>query len=432
MILSKKLSEKSFAVYGLGLTGSSVAKCLKKSKVKNYYLWDDNKKKRDLLKIRSNNFFFLNALERVDYIVISPGINIKKSRFKKVLLKKKHKIITDLDLFYMREKVPKSIVITGTNGKSTTCKIIEQLLKKNNKDVKICGNIGKPILSLNQGKKSFFIIEASSFQLSYAKFIKPDYAIILNISNDHLDWHGSVKNYIDSKLKIFSLQDKNCFAFLSNKILIRKFRSNSYLSKLFIVKSSTYQKIKKNIKNNYLRSRVNEENMSFAFSLSKSLKINNRNFFKSFNAFKGLPHRHEIFYKKKNIKFINDSKATSFASTKFSLQSNNNIFWIVGGLPKLGDKFYLNNLKKKIIKSYIIGKNVNFFGNELKKKIQYEISNTIKNSLISIFKEIKKYPNKNIVVLLSPASASYDQYENFMERGNEFKKLTKLYAKKFF
>ena len=431
MILSKKLSRKSFAVYGLGLTGCSVAECLKKSKVKNYYLWDDNKKKRNLLKIKINIKEFLKSLQKVDYIVISPGINLKKNKFQKILLKNKFKIITDLDLFYMMEKVPKSIVITGTNGKSTTCKIVEHLLKKNNIDAKICGNIGKPILSISQGKKTFFIIEASSFQLSYAKFIKPNYAAILNISNDHLDWHGSVKNYINSKFKIFSLQDKNCFALLQNKILINKFKKNSYLGKLLIVRLKSYQKIKNNIKNIYLSSKVNEENMSFAYCLSKKLKINDKNFVKSFSTFRGLPHRHELFYKKNQIKFINDSKATSFQSSKFAIENNDNIFWIVGGLPKPGDKFYLDGLKNKIIKSYIIGKNINFFKNQLKNKIQYEVSNNIKNSLISIFKKINKSSNKSTVVLLSPASASYDQYKNFVERGNEFKKLAKLYAKQY-
>ena len=102
----------------------------------------------------------------------------------------------------------KSIVVTGTNGKSTTCKLLAHLLQKNKYKCVLGGNIGTPILSLKNSKNSFVIIEASSFQLSYSKFIRPDYALFLNFSNDHLDWHGSKNNYLNSKLKIFHLQKK--------------------------------------------------------------------------------------------------------------------------------------------------------------------------------------------------------------------------------
>ena len=141
----------------------------------------------------------------VDYIIVSPGINPNKAKLKKVLIKNKSKIITDLVLFYMINDIIRSIVVTGTNGKSTTCKILEHLLKKNKINSALGGNIGKPVLSLNLKKNNFLIIEASSFQLAYSKFINPDYAMILNITNDHLDWHGSMKNYINA-IKNISLK----------------------------------------------------------------------------------------------------------------------------------------------------------------------------------------------------------------------------------
>ena len=205
------------------------------------------------------------------------------------------------------------------------------------------------------------------------------------------------------------------------------------MSKLQTVSSLSYKKIKDKIDNKYLKSKANDENMSFVYKLSKILKIKNKSFLKSFKEFNGLPHRHEIFFKKKKITFINDSKATSFESSKFALQSNSNILWIVGGLPKLKDKFYLNNLKKNIIKSYIIGKHARFFKNQLKGKIDFLVSKTLSLALKKIFNEIKNIGSKKeITVLLSPAGASYDQYKNFEERGNEFKKLVKSYGKKFF
>jgi UDP-N-acetylmuramoylalanine--D-glutamate ligase len=145
-----------------------------------------------------------------------------------------------------------------------------------------------------------------------------------------------------------------------------------------------------------------------------------------------LPHRHELFYKHKNIRFINDSKATSFEASKYSLESNKNILWIVGGKPKQGDVFKIENLKKNIIRTFIIGKNTYFFKKQLRNKVSYVITKNLKKTIILIFKEIKKYNYKNINILLSPSSASFDQYKNFEERGNEFKKLTKIYAKKYF
>ena len=103
--------------------------------------------------------------------------------------------------------------MTGTNGKSTTCKIISHVFKKNNYKTMLGGNIGTPILDLNIKKNILLVIEASSFQLAHSKFICPDYAILLNISNDHLDWHGNMKNYFNSKFKIFENQKKNQFSF---------------------------------------------------------------------------------------------------------------------------------------------------------------------------------------------------------------------------
>ena len=171
--------------------------------------------------------------------------------------------------------------------------------------------------------------------------------------------------------------------------------------------------------------------MSFVLALSKCLKISEKSFIKSLNTFKGLPHRYEVFLKKKNFIFINDSKATSFQSSKLALQNSKNIFWIVGGLPKKNDKIKLNDIKNNIIKSYIIGKNTNFFKKQIKNRVNYSVSKTLKESLIQIFKDIRHCKNRDNTILLSPSAASYDQYLNFEKRGEEFKKLSRYYARKF-
>ena len=421
MLQIPKLTELSFLVYGLGLSGRSVINFLKKNNHKKFKVWDD--KRKDIFRnYRPKNLG--QTLHEVDYIILAPGISFLKN---KSLKKFKKKIITDIDLFYLSKDKPKSIVVTGTNGKSTTCKLLAHLLQKNNYKISIGGNIGTPILDLKISKNSYVIIEASSFQLSHSKFICPDYAFFLNLSNDHLDWHGSMRNYLNSKLKIFHLQKKNQYAII-NKKFRNIFLKKKYRGKLIVPKEKKYNKIKDKIKNDYLISNINKENMNFIYSFSKLLRMRDKSFISSMKSFKGLPHRFEIFLKKENSTFINDSKATSFKSTQFALSSLNNIYWILGGLPKKGDKIKISKFKNNITKCYIIGKNINFFKKQIKGKLDFSITKNLKNSINQILKDIKlgKHINKNI--LLSPAAASFDQFSNFENRGEEFKRLCKKYA----
>ena len=427
MVKINNLKELSFLVYGLGQTGKSVVRFFKKNNINNYKVWDD-KNKDFLKKKRTSNL--IKTLKKVNYVVLSPGVSLNRSKNAQTLKKFKKKIITDLDLIFLLKKFSKSIVITGTNGKSTTSKIIYHLLKKNRYKTLLGGNIGTPILDLNINKTDFLVIEASSFQLSHSKFICPDYAILLNITNDHLDWHGNMKNYKNSKFKIFKNQRPNQYSII-NENFKSDFKKRSLSGKLIIPKLKYYMKLKHKIKNHYLKLDINNENMSHVFALSKLLKIKEKILFKSLNSFVGLPHRYEIFLKKRNCIFINDSKATSFISAKFALQNSHNIFWIVGGLPKKNDKINLKNLEKNIVKTYIIGKNINFFKKQIYKNTPYYVAKNLKKSLIQILKDIKLMKRKKNTILLSPASASYDQYLNFEKRGEEFKRLCKFYARKY-
>ena len=421
MPLLPKIRELSFLVYGLGATGRSVVKFLIKNKIKKISVWDD-KKVSFLKKLRPKNLS--QAFKQVDFIVLSPGISLLKN---KKLRKFKKKIITDIDLFYLTKNRPKSIVVTGTNGKSTTCKLLAHLLKKNKYKIFLGGNIGNPILNL-KSQKNFVIIEASSFQLAHSKFICPNYAFFLNFSNDHLDWHGTKENYLNSKLRIFRLQNKNHYA-LINKNLKNFFRKKNFASKLILPRKKDYTKIKFKIKNDYLTSYLNSENMSFIYTFSKLVRIKDENFIKSMKSFKGLPHRFEIFLKRNGITFINDSKATSFKATESALTDLKNIYWILGGLPKKGDKISISRYKKNIIKCYLIGKNINFFKNQIKNKLVFSITKNLKKSVIKILKDCKLEKQKNKFVLLSPAAASFDQFSNFEKRGEEFKRLCNKYAK---
>tara|TARA_B100001996_G_scaffold235513_1_gene181843 strand:+ start:356 stop:1678 length:1323 start_codon:yes stop_codon:yes gene_type:complete len=440
MIFKRILKDKSFLIYGLGLTGESVLKFLKKSKARDIFLWDDKKKLRNKFKVQGNENLLKKKIIQSDYIVLSPGISLLKCKHRKLLNKNKNKIITDIDLFFLTNKVFKSVVVTGTNGKSTTCSIIQKILSYSGLKTVAVGNIGKPILNYNLGKKRnvIMIVEMSSFQLEYSKHVRPNHAILINISKDHLDWHGSIKNYINAKLKIFSLQNNNDFAYLpQDKNIISFFKKNKFQSSIFPIKNHIKRFIKKNIKNSYLKSNSNIENLSFVYNLKKNFGISDRKFFLALKKFKGLPHRQEMFLRKKNIYFINDSKATSFEAAKDCLTNYKNIIWIVGGLKKQGDKFYLNHIKKNVAKAFIIGKDRIFFKKELNKKINFRETINLQRSVKYIFTEIRlmNLRNKNkdkIFVILSPASASYDQFRSFEVRGNKFKRLVKKYAKKYF
>ena len=207
-MLSKEIFiNKRILIYGLGLSGNSCLKYLyKKNKVT---IFDDNIS----LKTKKNKDFFSSvkiiSKNQFDFIVLSPGIDIKNCKLKNFLLKNREKIITELDIFYLIFPKNTKITITGTNGKSTTCRMIYDIFKSNNFDIKLVGNIGKPPLQeRNISKRTIFIVEASSYQISYSKYFKTDYGAILNLSVDHLERHRNLNEYAKSKLKLIYSQDK--------------------------------------------------------------------------------------------------------------------------------------------------------------------------------------------------------------------------------
>lgn len=429
MATLKKYQNKEIAIYGMGLTGYSVAIALKKLGAK-IFCWDDNalvRKKIENFNFPLNKFWLNNNL--VDNIVISPGIDVNRCKIKNYLKKNLNKIITDLDLFFDLNKNNLIISITGTNGKSTTCKIIEKILKIAKYKVKTVGNIGKPILSLNKTKKKYvFILEVSSYQLQYSKLFRSKHAAILNISADHLERHKNIKNYINIKSKIFFAQNSSDYSYINltnkySKSIINIFKTKKLKSKLIPISESSYDLLIKKINNKYFKSKGNIENMAFAYRIAKNLKINDEIIIKGLNKFKCLPHRQETVFSNRKLLCINDSKATSFDACLQSLSNYNQIYWIVGGLPKEQDLFYLKNVKKRIVKAYIIGKNISFFKKQIRKSIPFSVSKNMRSAVNNIYKDLKSSTNLKKTILLSPAAASFDQFDNFENRGNHFKNL---------
>ncbi len=392
-------------------------------------VFDDNYSLKN--NFNKNLFIKKNEITKLkfDYIVLSPGIDIQKCDLKKYLKKNFSRIITELDIFHINYPNNIKITITGTNGKSTTCQMLYNIFKLKNLDVRLVGNIGKsPLKEKNIKKKTIFIVEASSYQIFYNKYFKTDYAIILNLSVDHLERHRNIKQYAEAKIKLISDQKKNKLSFIEkNSIIINKYILKKEI-KSKVVKLA-YNKInyfRSKINNKYLLDKNNLNNIHFVYRISKIFRISNNKIFKSLNLFKGLKFRKQIIFNKSKLKIINDSKSTSFSSTNGLLSTYKNIYWIVGGVFKKGDKFILEKKYYKNIKAYIIGLNKNNFVNQFKNKIRFKYFRNLKDAILNLKNDIKD-DQKDKIILFSPAAASFDQFKNFEHRGEYFNSLIKRY-----
>ena len=421
---------KKILIYGLGKSGLASYSFLKNNN--EVYVYDDYKinSKLDEIKKRQIKYKKINYYE-FDIIIISPGIDIDNCKISKFLSKNKNKIITDLDVFYKYNPNNICITITGTNGKSTTCKILNDVLRDQKFDSRLAGNIGNPILNEKKiNKSTIFVIEASSYQLEYSKYFRSKYSVILNISPDHLERHKTLNNYVGAKFKLIENQSNNGIAFVNNNntLIKEKLILHNYSSKIIKVNFTKVKKKIDKIKNSYFKSDGNQENLSFIFYISNYLKLNQKKLFYTLENFKGLDYRQQIVYDSKNLQIINDSKATSYASSESLIKKFTNVYWILGGIPKQGDKFKL--LKKNClnIKAYIFGKYYKKFKNDLKNKIPINHCSNLKVTLKMIFKDFKKdFSNQKKYILFSPAGASFDSFKNFEDRGCYFNKLIKTY-----
>ncbi len=420
--------KKKILVYGLGKSGLSTFKFLQnKCEVQAYDDFNDKIKSSSLKKklIKFNNVLGLNF----DQIILSPGIDINNCKLSNYLKKNKKKIYTDLDVFYSFNK-NFCITITGTNGKSTTSKLLYEILLNQRFDVRLVGNIGNPILSVkNINQKTIFIIEASSYQLEYSKIFKSKFAVILNLSPDHIERHKTLNRYIKSKFKLLKYQSKNNLAFVKkNDFLISKeLKKNKFKSKVIKVDTKKIENYLKHCDNKFFLTETNKENLSFVIEISKRLRLNNFLLKKTIQKFKGLKYRQEIIFKNKYLTIINDSKSTSFSSSIGVLKANYNIYWLVGGIHKKNDKFILPKKYYKNIKAFIYGKNKTFFNKNLNKKVTIENFGNLKDALKKIFTIIKKQKMNHKTILFSPCAASFDNFKNFEDRGIYFNKLVRSY-----
>ena len=414
--------KKKILIYGLGKSGISSFRFLRNKA--DIYLFDDlkNTHPKQISKLKLLKIKF-------DIIIISPGINIFNCKLSKFLKLNKKKIYTDLDVFFTFYK-NKCITITGTNGKSTTAKILYEVLKDQKKDVRLIGNIGNPPLNEKKiSKNTIFVIEASSYQLDYSQLFSSKYSIILNIKPDHLERHKTLQNYVDAKFKLLDSQSKSCLAFVkSDDVLIsRKLKNKKFNGKIVKVNTKKNYNDFLEIKNKYFLTESNRENLSFIIELAKKLKLKNYLLQKTIKNFKGLKYRQQIILQKKNLTIINDSKSTSFSSSVGMFKKASNILWLLGGIYKKGDKLELKKKDLSNVTAFIYGENKNFFNKQLRSKVKFKNYKNLQDAVKNVFSIIKTKRSIKYTILFSPCAASFDSFKNFEERGLYFNRLVKRF-----
>ena len=414
--------KKKILIYGLGKSGISSFRFLRNKA--DIYLFDDlkNTHPKQISKLKLLKIKF-------DIIIISPGINIFNCKLSKFLKLNKKKIYTDLDVFFTFYK-NKCITITGTNGKSTTAKILYEVLKDQKKDVRLIGNIGNPPLNEKKiSKNTIFVIEASSYQLDYSQLFSSKYSIILNIKPDHLERHKTLQNYVDAKFKLLDSQSKSCLAFVkSDDVLIsRKLKTKKFNCKIVKVNTKKNYNDFLEIKNKYFLTESNRENLSFIIELAKKLKLKNYLLQKTIKNFKGLKYRQQIILQKKNLTIINDSKSTSFSSSVGMFKKASNILWLLGGIYKKGDKLELKKKDLSNVTAFIYGENKNLFIKQLRSKVKFKNYINLEDAVKNVFSIIKTKRSVKYTILFSPCAASFDRFKNFEERGLYFNRLVKRF-----
>jgi UDP-N-acetylmuramoylalanine--D-glutamate ligase len=411
-------------------------------------------------------------------LVLAPGVPLTHPKPHWTVERAKQagvEIIGDIELFFReRAKIcPECpvVAITGTNGKSTTTALIAHVLRSAGKDVQMGGNIGVGVLALEPpAKDRYFVIEMSSFQIDLTPGLKPTVGVLLNITPDHLDRHGTMENYaavkgriLESDWSIVSIDDPYCkklhgrfdwytsssvaistepplillaeetlpegdadqfpLPFLATNSVhlidgrlfvhsLRKFEDNSWTRFADISDVGS------------LRGDHNGQNAAAAFAACAHLRIPAKSIVAGFLSFPGLAHRLEELGHVGRTTIINDSKGTNADSTEKALASfPGAIYWIAGGVPKEGGIESLAPLFGRVAKAYLVGQCAPDFARTLDGKVAYELCGTLDVAIASAARDAALSTADEPVILLSPACASYDQYKSFEHRGDHFRAL---------
>jgi UDP-N-acetylmuramoylalanine--D-glutamate ligase len=360
-------------------------------------------------------------------------------------------VIGDVELFCRerRAHAPSApfVAVTGTNGKSTTAALVAHICSQAGFDVQLGGNIGTAILSLAPPQVGrVHVIECSSFQIDLTPSIDPSIGILINLTEDHLDRHGTMGIYAAVKERLIAGVPENGTAIVgvddnwSQAIADRAGRAGRrvvrvsvrhplaygiYVEGVRIVEATggTAQEVAQLGNVGSLRGRHNAQNAACAVAAALALGVDRRAIQAGLWSFPGLAHRMEEVGRKERVLFINDSKATNADSAAQALACFDNIFWIAGGKPKTGGIESLSGYFPRIRKAYLIGAAAEEFAATLDGKVDHLTAATLDRAVEEAARDAVASGLDHTVVLLSPACASFDQFENFEARGTEFRNL---------
>ncbi len=458
MIFIPGIEKRKIGVYGLGLTGLSTCEALVASGAE-VYAWDEKAEARD--KTQNTRYAAEHPKQwpwnELRSLALSPGVPLTHPAPHPVV-RKAHQagveIIGDIEFFARaveaapKKERPRVVAITGSNGKSTTTALIGHVLKECGKDAVVGGNIGKPILSLppiEYGR--VYVLELSSFQLDLAKTLRADTAVLLNLSPDHIDRHGDMAGYAAAKKRIFMNQRMGDAAVIgvddawSQGLCVRLMAEGAQqvtpisaegaLGKgVFALNAKLFYSLgdKSGEAGDIshiaaLRGQHNWQNAAAALAAAIAEGVAPNVAVKAMDRFAGLPHRMELVARKGVVSFINDSKATNADSAGRALNSFDDIYWIVGGKAKEGGIASLRPLMKNVRGVYLVGEAAREFEGQLAGAAPCFQCGDLPTAVSRAARDAAMSGLAAPVVLLSPACASYDQFRNFEERGDVFRKL---------
>ena len=450
MIPAQAFASKKVALFGLGGSGQATAQALKEGGA-DVLAWDDNPEsvaKAAELGIPTGD------LRGADWsgfasFVLSPGVPLThpKPHWTVELARGAGvEIIGDIELF-ARERMARApeapfIAITGTNGKSTTTALTAHILSDAGRDTQMGGNIGRAVMTLDPPQPGrHYVVECSSYQIELAPSVNPTAGMLLNLTPDHLDRHGTMQHYASIKERlvagsdtaIVGVDDVFCTQIAdrlerAGKDVIRISKRLPLTDGLFADGTNLMQadhgrfsRIATLEDIGSLRGQHNAQNALAAVAACMKVGLSPRDIQSGLDSFPGLAHRMEQVARKDSVLFVNDSKATNADAAAPALSSFARIYWIAGGLPKEGGIEPLRSFFPRIAKAYLIGEAAPGFSATLGETVPYEISGTLDSAVEHAAADAARDESGEVVVLLSPACASFDQFKNFEVRGDAFR-----------
>jgi len=453
MIPVTTFAGKTVAVFGLGGSGLATCHALIAGGADVIAFDDDAKKVAQASDAKVNTADLRNIdWSSVAALVLTPGVPLTHPEphwSAKLAQGAGVEIIGDIELFCRerRAHAPDApfVAITGTNGKSTTTALIAHLLRHAGRDVQMGGNIGVPVLQLEPPTpERHYVIECSSYQIDLAPSIDPTIGVMLNVTPDHIDRHGTIDHYAAvksrilgrAKVRIIGVDDDYGRGMARNlaamqrpivPISINRIVPHGYVGgerNIYRTSGSEAEDVADLTGIGSLRGSHNMQNAVAAVAACSALGVDDATLQDGLRSFPGLAHRMEEVGTKGAVLFVNDSKATNADSAAKALASFDNIYWIAGGLPKQGGIAGLAEFFPRIRKAYLIGTAAPDFGRTLDGRVPYEIAGTLDEALEHAARDALA-SGQPAVVLLSPACASFDQFSNFEVRGDRFRELVR-------